>query len=171
MEHTALIGLVSVVVLGLWYHIQQLELFLRDTPEEQKEDVTPTHEYLPFEERLPETPMRPVEEVEDLIEELSTNAGLTEALMDDTLDAGHLVTWAATRSYDAMSTEGEEAFSEVVEDLAEFAAEQREAGREWSSIVYAFWMHVQEIERYLRLNQPTPDSAGNEEPENLRGFQ
>lgn len=162
-----------VIVLALWFHIQRLELFLRDAPEEETEDVTPMAEYLPFEEDLPETPMRPVDEVEELIENLGTNIGLTEALMDDLLDAGHLVTWAATRSHDAMSPGGETEFTEAVEEFTEFLTDQREAGREWPLIVYAVWMHVQEVERFLRLNQPTPDrddDGDDGSEENLRGF-
>lgn len=163
-----------IIVLALWVHIQQIELHLRDVPEEKKEEVTPVVDYLPFDERLPDTPMRPAEEVEDLITDLSGNIGLTEALADDMIDAGNLVTWAATRTHDGMSPGGEAEFTEVVKHLGQFVQEQREAGYDWSLIVYTIWAHVQEVERFLRLNKATTGGESDDEDDEdtrPRGFQ
>ena len=152
---------IPVIVLGLWFHLQQLELFLRDTPEDEREDaeMTPFSEYLPVDAKMPATPLRPEEEVEAFIQDLGTHVGLTEALLDDALDAGHLVTWAATRSHDAMGPGGEAEFEQVVEGLAEFVATQEDAGRDFAVIVWAIWMHVQGLERTLREEQPEPPSS------------
>lgn len=162
-----------MIVLGLWVHIQQIELNLRDVPDEQREEVTPVVDYLPFDERLPDTPMRPADEVEDLITDLSQNIGLTEALADDMLDAGNLVTWAATRTHDGMSPGGEAEFTDVVARFGEFIRDHREEGYDWSLIVYTIWAHVQEIERFLRLNQPASRGRSDDEEEEAspRGFQ
>lgn len=104
------------------------------------------------------------DEVEELIENLSTHVGISTALADDMLDAGHLIMWAA----DAAELDKEEAEAEleaVTEEFGEFIQEQIQNDREIEFVVLGMWMHIQEIERRLR-EAPTREDEGPEDPHN-----
>lgn len=104
------------------------------------------------------------DEVEELIEDLSTHVGISTALADDMLDAGQLVMWAAdTAELDKGEAEAE--LEAVTEEFGEFIQEQLQEGRELEFIILGLWVHIQEIERRLK-EAPTKEDDGPEEPHN-----
>lgn len=102
------------------------------------------------------------DEVEELIENLSTHVGLSTALADDMLDAGHLIMWA-TDEADLDEAEAEAELEATVEELGGFIGEQLEDDRDLEIVILGLWMHIQEIERRLS-EAPAKEDDGPEDP-------
>jgi uncharacterized NAD-dependent epimerase/dehydratase family protein len=109
-----------------------------------------------------EVPAMSRDEVEEFIENLSTHIGLTEALADDMLDAGHVVTWAANEANVDEETAQSE-LEEVVGDLETWIGDELADDRDVEMIVLGLWTHIQELERRLS-EAPTEEDDGPDNP-------
>ena len=106
---------------------------------------------------MDDRPVMTREEVEELIENLSTNIGIAEALADDMLDAGHLISWAAHES-NVGQEEAQNKIEEVSKDLTEFIQKEIDEGKDIEIVAMGLWYHIQNIERRLR------EEASEKEP-------
>jgi len=101
--------------------------------------------------------------VEDLIRDLSTNVGISEALADDMLDVGYLISWAAHENdFDEATVHRE--LESILEDLKEFIREELSDGREMSTVAIALWYQIQDMERRLREESPKEEVDDEKEP-------
>lgn len=103
------------------------------------------------------------DEVEDLIENLSTHVGISTALADDMLDAGQLVMWAANES-SLDEAEAQAELNDVSEDVQAFVNEQlQEEGRDVEMVILGLWMHIQGLEQKLQ-EAPAEEDDGPDNP-------
>jgi len=111
---------------------------------------------------MSDVPAMSREEVEELIENLSTHVGLTEALADDMLDAGYVVTWAAEEANVDEETAKAE-LEDVVGDLEDWIGDELADDRDVEMIILGLWAHIQELEKRLR-EAPTEADDGPDNP-------
>ena len=103
------------------------------------------------------------DEVEELIEDLSTHIGISSSLADDMLDAGHLVMWAANEA-DITEEEARAELNEVGADLHDFIAKElHEEDRELEIVILGLWMHIQKMEQNMR-EAPVEEDEGPDNP-------
>ena len=103
------------------------------------------------------------DEVEELIENLSTHVGISTALADDMLDAGQLVMWA-TNEASVSEAEAQEELNDISEDVQEFINEQlQEEDRDVEMVILGLWMHIQGIEQKLSEG-PVEEDDGPDNP-------
>ena len=106
------------------------------------------------------------EEVEELIQDLSTNIGISEALADDMLDAGYLISWAAHENdFDEAAAQRE--LERILDDLSEFVREELEKGRDTSMLVIALWYRLQEMEEAIEEEVPKEVVDDEKEPRDV----
>lgn len=115
---------------------------------------------------MPQVPAMTREEVEELIQDLSTNVGLSTALADDMLDAGHVIMWA-TKEADLDEEEAQQELSDVVHNLEGWIQDELEDNRDVEMVLLGLWAHIQELERQLR---EAPGEADDEATHHDRMF-
>lgn len=106
------------------------------------------------------------EEVEELIQDLSTNIGISEALADDMLDAGYLISWAAHENdFDEAAAQRE--LERILDDLSEFVQEELDKGRDMSMLVIAFWYRLQEMDEAMKEDAPKEEVDEKKKPRDV----
>lgn len=115
---------------------------------------------------MKDRPAMTSEEVEELIQDLSTNVGISEALADDMLDAGYLISWAAHEN-DFDEAKAHHELEKVLDDLKEFIQEELSEGREMSMVAIALWYQIQDMEERLREEAPKEEVDDEIEPRDV----
>jgi CO dehydrogenase/acetyl-CoA synthase alpha subunit len=115
---------------------------------------------------MKDRPAMTSEEVEELIQDLSTNVGISEALADDMLDAGYLISWAAHEN-DFEEAAAHRELERTLDDLKEFINEELSEGRDMSTIVIALWYQMQEMDERIRQEAPKEEVDDEVEPRDV----
>lgn len=115
---------------------------------------------------MKDRPSMTKEEIEEVIHDLSTNIGISEALADDMLDAGHLISWVAHEN-DLDEDEAQEELNEVSERLTEFIRDELDEGMDIDMVALGMWMHIQNIEERLRQEAPKEEVDDEKNPRDI----
>lgn len=107
------------------------------------------------------------EEVEDVIEALSTHVDIRDFIADDMLDAAHLVTWATGQTHeDRTEEEVDDLVNGMLDDTAAFVQGQLEEGYDIEIVVLGLWLTIQNLEESMRSapSEEVPDEEASDHP-------
>lgn len=91
------------------------------------------------------------EEVEEVIEQLSTHVDIRKFIADDMLDAGHLVTWATGQTHEGRTEEEVgDLINEILDETAAFVQDRLDDGYDIEIVILGLWLTIQNLEESMR---------------------